>query len=316
MAEHSLVFNIQHYSLHDGPGIRTIVFVKGCPLRCRWCCNPESQSFLPEFFYSGDRCIGKEECGLCGRACSSGAVSFRNRALIDRNRCTRCMKCADVCPSCAIRIAGVSYSLKELTDMIEKDAVFYAHGNGGLTVSGGEPLVHGELLIPLLKEAKKRKINTAIETCGCGDYRVLSKAVKYLDSIMFDIKTMNEEKHIEYTGQSNRRILDNFRNLAAEHTDIPIKVRTPVVPGFNDSISDIKDILDFISPYENVTYEPLRYHSLGRGKYVSLGREYPMGNLKLDEEKFREICRFASQHGQTVRQRESVRQTESGREDG
>lgn len=283
------IFNIQHYSLHDGPGIRTIIFLKGCPMRCKWCCNPESQSYTQEISYVENKCIGLKECGFCEKVCDSNAISFDNNAVIDRNKCINCLKCALVCPSKAIKTEGGEYTVEKLLNIVERDSVFYGHGNGGLTISGGEPLTHGDFLISLLREAKKRRINTAIETCGYGDYKVLYEAAKYLDTILFDIKSLNNEKHKEYTGHSNEKILNNFKQLLRDYPNINIKVRTPVIPGFNDNKEDITNIKKFISNSNNVTHELLKYHIFGKGKYKALGRVYPMGNVKLEESKFEEL---------------------------
>ena len=166
-SETDLVFHIQHYSLHDGSGIRTIVFLKGCPLRCRWCCNPESQNPNKEIFYLVDKCINQKECGLCASVCPESAISFADfssKASISFSACSECLKCAGVCPSKAITVQGESYSVKELVDLAERDSVFYQSGEGGLTVSGGEPLSHIDFLEALLTEAQNRYINTAIET--------------------------------------------------------------------------------------------------------------------------------------------------------
>lgn len=283
--ELSYVFHVQRYSLHDGPGIRTIVFLKGCPLRCRWCCNPESQGYEREISYVAGKCIGLRECGFCREAAPEGAVTFPEggKARLDMGKCAFCLRCADVCPSKAIEVVGKSYGARELIDIVEQDAVFYQHGDGGLTVSGGEPLTHREFLLELLEEAKRRRITTAIETCGHADYGTLFEAAGYLDTIMYDIKSMDGRKHKEYTGKDNARILDNFKRLCEDYPDLPKRVRTPVIPGFNDNREEIARIRSFLSGKPNVEYELLPYHSFGRGKYAALGREYPMGDAKLRE---------------------------------
>lgn len=281
------MFNIQHYSLHDGAGIRTIVFLKGCPLRCRWCCNPESQSYRREISYVENRCIGVKECGLCREAAPSGAVSFPcGRAQIDMEKCGSVLELGEVCPAKAIKCEGRLYGVKELIDIVERDSVFYAHGGGGLTVSGGEPLSHGEFLTELLKEAKKRRINTAIETCGYAEYENLFEAAKYLDEIMFDIKSMDSQKHREYTGKSNEVVISNLERLCEDFPTLKKRVRTPVIPGFNDSVEEILKIAEFLKGKPSVSYELLPYHNMGRGKYKALGRAYPMGDVKLDTKKF------------------------------
>lgn len=287
------VFNIQRYSLHDGAGIRTIVFLKGCPMRCRWCCNPESQKFTPEISYLENKCIGSPECDLCKNVCPQNAIMIKDKAVINKTLCTDCLLCTAVCPSKAIKPEGKAYSVKEIIDIVEKDSIFYSHGKGGLTVSGGEPLAHGNFLISLLKESKLRRISTAIETCGHGDYKILKSAASFLDEILFDIKSMNEQKHREYTGCSNKIILENFTRLCKDFPDLPKKVRTPIIPGFNDTKNDICDILKFLEDKPNTAYEPLKYHTFGKGKYKTLGRPYPMGTKTLKASAFDEILTIA-----------------------
>lgn len=286
MREDPLVFNIQNYSLHDGPGIRTIVFLKGCPMRCKWCCNPESQEYNKQISYVRKNCIGRKECRFCQESCKRQAIFFdqEGKAQINRDLCTNCSACSKVCPSGAIKQQGKPMEIQEIIDQVLRQELFYHHGEGGLTISGGEPLSHGTWLVKLLKEAKKHRLHTAIETCGYAPYETLKEAAKYLDVILFDIKSMNDEKHQEYTGKSNQKILDNFERVQKEYKNLKIIVRTPVIPGFNDTINDLEQIQNFIKNKENVSYEMLPYHRFGEGKYEMLGRTYEMGDVTLSEE--------------------------------
>lgn len=231
------VFNIQRYSLQDGPGIRTTVFLKGCPLRCRWCCNPESQdSAEPE------------------------AQSF------------------DACREMTV---------EEILGEVEADEIFYRHGGGGMTLSGGEPLIHGNFTIRLLGEAQRRYLSTAIETSGAAEEEILLEAAQHLDFIYYDVKSLDSEKHEQWTGVSNERILSNLKALAQEikkSKNRPnLVVRTPVVPGFNDTKEDILAIKNYLGELGIGRHELLRYHRLGKSKYEKLGREYPMGGASIDD---------------------------------
>ena len=238
--ERACVFNIQHYSLQDGPGIRTTVFLKGCPLRCRWCCNPESQDFKIE-----------EDCGF---------DSYRQM------------------------------TVDEILKEVEADEVFYRHGGGGMTVSGGEPLVHDGFIIQLLKGAQERYLSTAIETSGAVSKKLLLEAAEYLDYIYYDLKSMNDKKHKSWTGASNKQILSNLKVLVdtCRTWNCPprIIVRTPVVPGFNDTKEDIIAIKDYLKSINQADHELIRYHRFGKSKYEKLGRQYPMGNAVLDDKKW------------------------------
>jgi len=280
------VFNIQNYSVHDGPGIRTIVFLKGCPLSCAWCSNPESQRIESDLAYNSNKCIGLQECGRCHKVCPHGAIikTDNNNISINRQLCQECFLCVAECPSQALHTFGELKSIDEVLKVVEADGAFYARSGGGMTISGGEPLMQAEFTIPLLKEAKRRRINTAIETCGYTDWEILKTACQYLDNILFDIKSMDDEKHIRFTKVSNKVILNNFTQLCEEFPKMKILVRTPVIPGFNDTAADIMEIIDYIKDKPNVRYEILPYHPLGQAKYEYLDREYTLGGIKLDME--------------------------------
>lgn len=283
------VFNVQRYSVHDGPGIRTIVFLKGCPLKCRWCANPESQHLLPELALNHNKCIGTKECSMCLDICENEAIqeSDEGKVYILRDRCKNCTKCADTCPSRALNIYGKAISVNEVLKVVEEDSVFYSRSGGGITMSGGEPLVQPLFACELVKEAKRRRMNTALETCGHTDWESLDNVCRHLNTIMYDIKSMDPEKHKEFTGVSNELILDNFKKLCANYPSLSIVVRTPVIPGFNDTEEEIQAIIDFIKQFPQVEYELLPYHRLGQPKYEYLGKEYPLPEVTLDNEKMK-----------------------------
>ncbi|WP_368490884.1 glycyl-radical enzyme activating protein [Clostridium sp. BJN0013] len=288
------VINIQHYSVHDGPGIRTLVFLKGCPLRCRWCSNPESQKSNPELACNLDKCIGCTECGKCVDMCKYKAIrKSKDKVIVNRKLCTECFICKDVCPSKALFVFGKLITSNEIINIVEKDVVFYSRSGGGLTISGGEPFNQPYFTIELLKKAKKRRIDTAVETCGYAKWSILKQGCEFLDTILFDIKCMNSEKHKKFTGVDNKLILDNFNKLCIQFPNKKKIVRTPIIPKFNDSIEDIEEIVDFLKNRSNVKYELLPYHRLGQPKYKYIGKEYFMGDIKLDNQKFEKLKKIS-----------------------
>ena len=285
-----VIFNIQKYSVHDGPGIRTIVFSKGCPLRCRWCSNPESQNSGPELAVNTGRCLGLDKCRHCIEACPRGAIvpSPENRATVDRSKCEGCVfPCAQSCPAQGLLVYGTGQSVDEVLAKVEQDAFFYARSRGGLTISGGEPLFHHDFALALLREAKRRRLRAAVETCGLVPWETLEEASPLLSYVLFDIKHMDSDTHRAQTSRPNERILENFARLAALDDSRVILARTPVVPGFNDSPEAVRDIAEFLKPFGgHVRYELLPYHRLGTQKYVFLDRTPPMGDAQLDPEHF------------------------------
>lgn len=285
------VFNIQRYSLHDGLGIRTVVFLKGCPLQCRWCSNPESQRYTPELAYNSSKCIGSEACSRCQTVCAYAAVakSRDGTMALNRDKCRQCRRCADTCPSKALHTFGRQMSVADILKVVEADSAFYMRSGGGLTISGGEPLVQADFVISILQETKRRRIDTTIETCGYAPWADLSRVGAYLKTIIFDIKSLDPNKHQEFTGLNNDLILTNLAALRNTYPHMRILVRTPLIPGFNDSERDIGAILDFIKGWPNTSYELLPYHRLGQQKYNYLGRDYPMGDSQLDNGKLQAI---------------------------
>lgn len=279
-----VVFNIQKYSVHDGPGIRTLVFLKGCPLSCRWCSNPESQAFQVELAFNPGRCLGFSQCERCLKVCPSQAIArLDDKPVFNRAVCDSCHRpCVEACPSQGVIAYGQRKTVGEVLDQVEQDSIFYSRSGGGVTLSGGEPLAQPEFTLALLREARRRRINTSMETCGQAPWEVLRQAAEMLDSIMFDIKSMDNAKHKEFAGVPNARILENFTLLAKNFPSLPIHVRTPVIPGFNDTPEDVEAIVQAVSGYPNVDYELLPYHRLGTQKYSFLNREAPMGEVSLD----------------------------------
>lgn len=278
------VFNIQSYSLHDGPGIRTVVFLKGCPLRCTWCANPESQQGEPELYFDKAKCIYEKGCHCCESVCQRGAVK---KGELEFDKCSHCLKCETVCPSKALSVYGKDMTVLEVVEAVEREQVFYRHGKGGITLSGGEPFMQSEFAVELLRTAKKHRIHTAVETCGYCSTNVLQAAAEFLDYIMYDIKLFDDEKHLRYTGVSNRLILENLTMLFEKFPNTPKLIRTPVIPTVNDNVEEIKKIKGFLSRFDNYTYELLPYHRFGENKYKMLGRDCPKLPKKLDEEKFK-----------------------------
>lgn len=281
-----IVFNIQKCSVHDGPGIRTVIFLKGCPLSCRWCSNPESIHSAPDLAYNEGRCLTLSKCQRCLEACPRGAArSGENGCLhIDRSLCSGCtMPCVDVCPSQGLIVYGTKRSVDEVLRIVEQDSAFYARSTGGMTLSGGEPLLQIDFVLPLLREARRRRIHTAIETCGRVPWEHYEKTASYINFYLYDIKCMDSARHKEWTGASNDVTLKNLRMLSALVPEKTIVCRTPVIPGFNDSEEDIRAICEFIAPLTNVHYEMLPYHRLGTQKYIFLGRTPRMGDVQLNK---------------------------------
>jgi len=296
------VFNIQKYSVHDGPGIRTVVFLKGCPLSCRWCSNPESQAYKPQLAYNRNKCISISECIRCAEICTVGALSRGDddKVTVDWEACTNCLACADVCPAGALIVYGEQMTTKDVIDQVEKDASFYARSGGGLTLGGGEPLAQKVFALALLREAKRRYIKTAVETCGHVAKETMLEACTYINTLMYDIKCVDSDLHKEFTGVGNEIILENLKAVREMYPKLSIRVRTPVIPGFNDTVQEIEAIAAFIRDL-NVEFELLPYHRLGTQKYSNMGLDYPMGEVALENDKFLRLREAAIRAGADVK---------------
>ncbi|WP_461211217.1 (2S)-3-sulfopropanediol dehydratase activating enzyme [Desulfocurvus sp. DL9XJH121] len=297
------VFNIQKYSVHDGPGIRTIVFIKGCSLRCKWCSNPESQILEPEIAVNPNKCLTVDKCKRCLDVCPNQALGFNEDGIVVRlpEACRQCLTCAEHCPTHALNVYGETMTVDKALSRVEEDGIFYARSGGGLTLSGGEPLLQSEFALALLREAKRRRLHTCIETCGNVPWHVLDEAANYLDTIFFDVKSVDEAVHKEATGGSCAPILDNLKKLVAAHPDKSVTVRTPVIPGINDTKESIAAIAALVRTLPGVQYELLAYHRMGTPKYAYIGRDYPMGDTpNLDDEHFNELLETARQGVETA----------------
>ena len=271
-----MVFNIQRFSVNDGPGIRTTVFLKGCPLHCRWCHNPESISPKQELVLREDRCV---RCGDCRTLCTNGAITVQDGDYItSRELCKVCGDCVKLCYAEAREVVGKEMSVEEVLKEIEKDAVFFNESAGGVSFSGGEPLLQHEFLLSLLKVCKKKGYYTAVDTTGFTSQKILEKITPDVDLFLYDLKTLDDSKHIEYTGVSNRVILENLKFLV--HRQKEIIVRIPVIPGVNDTSEELARIGTFVTELGGIReIQILPYHQTGIDKYVRLGKKYRMADL-------------------------------------
>jgi pyruvate formate lyase activating enzyme len=290
-----LVISITRMTFHNGPGIRTLILLKGCPLRCIWCSTPESQGDAPEIAFYPDKCI---LCNDCLPVCPRNAITTGDKAVvIDRELCDNCGQCISVCYTEALRLFGREYTAGELVSEVIRDDVVYRHSGGGVTLSGGEPFFRPEYLLTLLKELKQSGISCGIDTCGFTARKHIEAVLPYVDFFLWDIKHMNGDKHTEYTGVSNELILDNVRFAAGEN--IPLFLRLPVIPGYNDSEDNLLDLCDFagtLPSLEEIDLLPL--HHLGKARYAALGREYPIDGIPLvKEEKLEEMKRLVELTG-------------------
>ena len=274
MSRKAPVFNIQSYSIHDGPGIRVTVFLKGCPLRCLWCANPESNSPAPQLMTYNTKCTG---CGACVKACPKGAVRLAElggavKQETDRSLCVNCGACVGVCPADAREIAGKEMTVREVLDRVLQDKLFLDASGGGMTISGGECLAHPEFSEALLAAAKEAGLHTAVESCSFASREVIDRVFPHVDLGLLDVKHMDPAKHKEYTGVSNEIILDNIRHVYRD-LHVPVIVRVPVIPGHNDDEENVAATARFAAELgPDVAVHLLPYHRLGDSKLESLGR--------------------------------------------
>jgi pyruvate formate lyase activating enzyme len=265
------IARIGRTAIHDGPGVRTVVFFKGCPLRCVWCHSPETQEPSPELALYEDRCI---RCRTCLEACPNDAASDSNGGIgVDRQRCTVCGHCTTVCPATARDVVGRPTSIDELVRAIERDLVFYEQSGGGVTLSGGEPLQQPAFAAQLLRQCRERRISTAVETCGVASARALLAVAAWTDLFLYDIKIVDEARHRQLTGASNRQALSNLRLLTS--LGHRVRVRFPLVPGVNDALDDVKALGACVAAIGVAEVDVLPYHRAGLAKYGRFDRQPP-----------------------------------------
>ena len=273
------IFNIQRDSTEDGPGIRTTVFLKGCPMRCPWCHNPEGIGKSPELVWYDVRCIGD---GKCVKNCPRGALALTGEGVvIDRSRCDACGICVDVCPASALEVLGKEYTVDEVAGIVLRDKVFYEKSNGGMTLSGGEPAMQPLFSAALMKAVKQEGVHVALDTCCGTGWKVLQPLIALADLVLLDIKTMDERNHLELTDIPLKRVLDNVRRIAK--TGKPIWVRTPVIPGYTDTSENIKSVARFIKQElpSASRYDILAFNKLCEPKYNRLGLSWEMAGIDM-----------------------------------
>ena len=267
-----IVMNIQKYSVHDGPGIRTTVFFNGCPLSCLWCHNPESQSLMPDLIFLKNRCTG---CGVCMSKCVNNAITIENGyPVTDRNKCLKCGKCALFCPHGAREICGEEMSVTEVMKEILKDSIFYEESNGGVTFSGGECFMQHDFLKELLVKCREKGIHTAVDTSGYVSENIIKDLAEYIDLFLYDLKAVDNEIHRDFTGVSNEVIIRNLKMLSEMGKDIFIRI--PVIPGFNEYDENWNRTVEILKTVKVIKVSLLPYNNFAESKYNRIEKKYQM----------------------------------------
>jgi pyruvate formate lyase activating enzyme len=266
------IVDVKRASLDDGPGIRTVVFFKGCPLRCVFCHNPEAQESEPELAFAAERCL---QCGACANACPREAIDLGSPSRVDRARCDLCGRCAEACPAGALRLIGRYWPVESLVELLLRDAAFYRHSGGGVTFSGGECAMFPDYLHAVLRPLKPRQVHVAIETSGAFDYEIFrEKLLPYVDLVLFDVKLMDGAASLRYLGQPNQRMIENLRRLLGEAA-VEVRPRVPLVPGITDGKENLKAIAETLRRLGAGDVQLLPYNPLGLAMYPQLGRPVP-----------------------------------------
>ena len=273
-----LVLSISRMTVHNGPGIRTLILFKGCPLHCLWCSTPESQSARPEIAFFPDKCI---HCNECLVACPDGAIRLNGHSVnIDRAACDGCCKCVSVCNAEALRPLGRPMTVAELVGEVCKDAVVFKHSRGGVTLSGGEPLLQPEFTAALVRALAETGISVGVDTCGYVPRATIERILPYVDFFLWDVKLVNERRHRDLTGVSNRLILSNLGFVSQR--GVPVYIRIPLIPGYTDRQEDLEAVCHLVRGLASVVeVDLLPLHHLGEMRYLSLGREYPIEGIPL-----------------------------------
>jgi pyruvate formate lyase activating enzyme len=273
MPDNGLVFDIQRYSIHDGPGIRTTVFFKGCPLHCWWCHNPEGISPQKELMYSEYKCM---RCSTCAKTCPIGAIEFTDKPLVKRSLCTGCTLCSEACPSGAMKLVGREIDVDDLMKEIKKDVIYYDNSGGGVTFSGGEPLYQHEFLLKALQACKREGIHTVLDTSGYAPQRILVSVMNYVDLFLYDLKLSDSKRHQQYTGVSNRIIKENLNFLTKMRRADDVILRFPAIPGITDTDENVNGLAEFISTLDGISeIDILPFHDVSE-KYHRLDKVYRM----------------------------------------
>jgi pyruvate formate lyase activating enzyme len=287
------IFDIKRYAINDGPGIRTAIFFKGCPLECWWCHNPEGQSSKPQLMFRSNRCNASK---ACLEVCPKNAIHWEGGSITDWDTCDDCGKCAEICYAGAREIVGRIVSVNQLIEEIEKDISFYDQSGGGVTFTGGEPLFQREFLYETLIACKNLGIHTTVDTCGYSSWDGFEIISPYVDLFLYDLKLMDESRHLQYTAVSNRIILDNLQKLSREKAHIIVRI--PIIPGVNDDSRNIKLSAEFLSHLPHLDeVELMPYHEIGLDKYTALGKGYKLKEIRsTTSQQIQDIERILAQY--------------------
>ncbi|NTW73209.1 MAG: glycyl-radical enzyme activating protein [Eubacteriaceae bacterium] len=308
------IYDIQRFTVNDGPGIRTEVFLKGCPLSCLWCHSPESQAFHKQLGLFDIRCIGIESCGKCLEVCTAQAFTKGEkvysesmkkeitRVSVDLEKCTKCFKCVDSCPSKALTVIGDDVTVDEIMDTIRKDEAYYKKSGGGVTISGGEALSQIGFTSALLKACKAEGLHTCLDTTGFAKWETIKQAIPYVDLVLLDLKHMDSRKSMDLVGVPNELILENASKMAKE--GVKIQIRVPIIPGINDSEENLRATAQFCARIKDAVtvIQILPYHKFGIVKYQRLNKDYQLDDIETPDDQHMAYCKeLIESYGLTVK---------------